>query len=173
MSISGNQEIRNTGPKMTTVENNRSSSTGTYALLLTLSRRKTLQVGSLGQFRFNRGVYVYIGSAFGPGGLKARISHHRRVSSKPRWHVDTLRRAATPTGVWYTYDPIRREHQWAQIFLKMSSAIMPANGFGASDCDCPAHLFLFTELPSLATFRCRIYSQIHGHDQIFSYSFNG
>ncbi len=35
-----------------------------------------IQIGKLGQFKFKKGYYAYVGSAFGPGGLNSRIKHH-------------------------------------------------------------------------------------------------
>jgi Uri superfamily endonuclease len=150
----------------------RFASPGTYALLLALPRRQTLQVGRLGRAKFKHGIYVYIGSAFGPGGLNVRISHHLRVSLKPRWHIDYLRGAAYPTAVWYTYDPVHREHQWAKIFMQMTRATITVDGFGSSDCDCQSHLFFFAKLPFIRNFRKHVYSRIPDHSRIFSKTFH-
>jgi Uri superfamily endonuclease len=65
---------------------------GVYVLILYLPYRRTIQIGRLGKFNFSDGYYAYVGSAFGPGGLAARLSHHLRRSHKPRWHIDYLRR---------------------------------------------------------------------------------
>jgi Uri superfamily endonuclease len=51
---------------------------GTYALVFTAKRKKRLIIGKLGTLTLQPGYYVYVGSAFGPGGLKARIGHHRK-----------------------------------------------------------------------------------------------
>ena len=45
---------------------------GTYALMLQADRRQTVQVGRLGQLAVEPGCYVYVGSALGPGGVRAR-----------------------------------------------------------------------------------------------------
>ena len=47
---------------------------GTYALVLRVSAPTTLAVGQLGDITFSPGYYVYIGSAHGPGGVKARVA---------------------------------------------------------------------------------------------------
>ena len=49
---------------------------GTYALLLRLDAAVQLAVGRLGDFTFPEGDYVYVGSARGPGGLRARVRRH-------------------------------------------------------------------------------------------------
>jgi len=47
---------------------------GTYALILSCASNARIQVGRLGTMRLQRGYYVYLGSALGPGGLRARIA---------------------------------------------------------------------------------------------------
>jgi Uri superfamily endonuclease len=49
-----------------------------------------IRVGSLGTFTFAPGFYLYIGSARGPGGLRARIERHLRKDKVKRWHIDYL-----------------------------------------------------------------------------------
>ena len=73
---------------------------GTYILILRLDRTRTLQVGSLGRFRFPGGYFAYVGSAFGPGGLGGRLKHHLNPSAPAHWHIDTLRKVARLHQVW-------------------------------------------------------------------------
>lgn len=142
---------------------------GTYALILRARRSvPTLQVGRCGTLRVQPGWYVYIGSAFGPGGVRARLRHHCRVSATPRWHIDYLRRAAEPETVWYTYDPQPREHSWAGSVGRLRSACVPLPGFGASDCSCLTHLFFFSRLPRVSVFRRRVRAAVLGHARIAS-----
>ena len=49
---------------------------GTYALLLSATRRQRITIGRLGALALQPGCYVYTGSARGPGGLRARLRHH-------------------------------------------------------------------------------------------------
>ena len=53
---------------------------GTYALILSCSTDFGIQIGRLGTMRLQPGYYVYLGSALGPGGLRARIAHHQKLS---------------------------------------------------------------------------------------------
>lgn len=46
---------------------------GTYALILRSDSAARVRIGHLGVLAATRGYYVYIGSAFGPGGLAARL----------------------------------------------------------------------------------------------------
>ncbi len=127
--------------------------TGTYALVLPSLVNTSIQVGKLGEFRLHPGYFVYVGSAFGPGGLRARIAHHRRTTTRPHWHIDYLRRVLPLQDVWYSFDPQRREHHWAKTMGERPEGSIPFPGFGASDCACLTHLFFFKTKPSLAAFR--------------------
>jgi Uri superfamily endonuclease len=125
---------------------------GTYVLTLRLERRRRLAVGKLGRFDFPPGFYAYVGSAFGPGGLPARLKHHLTSRSKPHWHIDYLRRAARPVSLWASGEWARREHLWAEVLSQMPGVETPAPGFGSSDCRCPTHLFRFTGTPQFNEF---------------------
>jgi len=61
---------------------------GTYAVLLSSDSDDEISVGRLGDMRLQSGVYLYVGSAFGPGGVRARVNHHLHASSRPHWHID-------------------------------------------------------------------------------------
>jgi Uri superfamily endonuclease len=141
---------------------------GTYALLLRVSRRLEIVVGRLGVLAVQPGFYVYVGSAFGLGGLAARVGRHARPDKKCRWHIDYLAAVATLDEVWYTADAAHRECQWADVFRQMRGAAVPLEGFGASDCRCPSHLFHFQERPSLRAFRQRLMRSIQAHGPILS-----
>jgi Uri superfamily endonuclease len=126
---------------------------GTYALILVSSTEQPVQVGKLGRLIVRPGFYVYVGSAFGPGGLGARVARHGREQKRLRWHIDYLRVAAAPREVWYTLDPVPVECRWAEAFRQMPRSSMPMDGFGASDCSCRTHLFHFRRRPSRPAFR--------------------
>ena len=104
--------------------------------------------------RLERGFYVYVGSAFGSGGLRARIAHHGRRARRPRWHIDYLRLHAAPCRVWLSGEA--REHQWMAAIASMPGASAPMRGFGSSDCHCASHLLFFTRRPPLKEFRRRL-----------------
>lgn len=126
---------------------------GTYALVLRAAQQKNVQVGRLGKLAMQPGFYVYIGSALGPGGLKARVGRHLRPAVHPHWHIDYLRRETEWVAVWYAYDIVRRECRWADAFSNSRGSRIPLFGFGSSDCRCPAHLYFFDRMPLPRTFR--------------------
>ena len=132
--------------------------TGTYSLILSSSIEKPVNVGQLGTLFIKPGFYVYIGSAFGPGGLTARIRHHLKNSRRPHWHIDYLAPKLSLCEIWYSYDPVRREHQWAEAHAGARHASIPLPGFGSSDCCCPSHLFFYTSKPSGRNFSRKIHA---------------
>lgn len=116
--------------------------------MLRLAEPVRLRVGALGMWDLPAGLYVYLGSARGPGGVRARLGRHLRGGGRPRWHVDYLRAVAHPVAWGYTVAPapgLPWECFWSQRLAAAPHAWMPVPGFGASDCrhGCPAHLVAF------------------------------
>lgn len=117
-------------------------------MLLRLPRKATIRVGRLGVVSLRRGYYAYVGSAFGPGGLAARVTRHVRQGARTHWHIDYVRRIAQPVGVWFSTENARREHEWAEALQRAPWTSEAAPQFGASDCRCESHLFFLGARPS-------------------------
>lgn len=118
---------------------------GTYVLVFSNAESRTVRVGALGDVCIEPGFLMYVGSAFGPGGLNARISRHARRAKKHHWHIDYLRPYLMLEEAWWNTASSHREHAWAK---KLAGRHEPAHArFGASDCTCPSHLFISTERP--------------------------
>lgn len=132
------------------------AATGTYVLLLALSRPVRLTVGRLGTFDFEPGHYAYAGSACGPGGLQARLAHHLRPTRNPHWHIDYLRNFFVLREIWFRRSAKDEEHLWFDRLRAMRGARIPVSGFGSSDCRCQAHLVYFRNRPSQTAFRRRL-----------------
>lgn len=116
---------------------------GTYLLFCWLDRPLArVRIGRLGQYDLAPGCYLYIGSAFGPGGLRARLAHHqRREKPRPHWHFDYLRPFLDIQEVWAISAGARHmEQEWCASLLATGLWSVPIPGFGASDSACPAHL---------------------------------
>jgi len=113
---------------------------GTYALILQCLTNEKIQVGHSRQMDVKPGYYIYVGSAFGPGGVIARVSRHCRQTKFRHWHIDYLREFVTPLTVWYSYHSEHLEHHWAQALLDLKD-IQAVKGFGCTDCKCYSHLF--------------------------------
>jgi Uri superfamily endonuclease len=136
---------------------------GTYALVLTNKRTGTIRVGRVSTMALQPGFYLYVGSAFGPGGLSARIKHHRQVAARPHWHIDYLRAACDLIEVWYTTKAAGREHAWARVLAELPGAVVPLPGFGSSDCRCRTHLFWFPQPPSVTKLSQRLGNEVNVH----------
>jgi len=129
---------------------------GSYVLALIAVEPFRLRAGALGERLLDAGVYLYVGSAFGPGGLRARLSRHWSGAQRLRWHVDYLRRQTHPVAAWYQPQAQPMEHVWARV-LGAGRGIAPAwPGFGTSVCLFATHLFYASELPSPGAFRARL-----------------
>lgn len=123
---------------------------GTYVLAVWLEAPRDISIGRLGAFRFPAGWYLYVGSAFGPGGLGARLGRHWRTFSsgkRAHWHLDYLREQALWGGAWGCDSPHQLECTWAAAMHRLPDAEVVVPGFGASDCRCWAHLVRLPALP--------------------------
>lgn len=115
---------------------------GTYALILRAIRRRRLRIGRLGHLQIEPGWCVYVGSAFGSGGLRARLGHHRRKSTKPHWHIDYLKAALQCHSIWFTIDPEKRESDWTAALRALPGYSVSMPGFGTGDSQSDgSHLF--------------------------------
>ncbi|AYW47905.1 DUF123 domain-containing protein [Tetragenococcus osmophilus] len=109
-----------------------------YAVKGFLQEEKNIQIGKLGEFTFARGYYVYVGSA--KRNIQARINRHIQVEKKKRWHLDYLR----PYLHIEEVQTFLGEEGECQLFARLqekNGGIIPAKGFGSSDCHCLSHLF--------------------------------
>ncbi|MFQ3318726.1 MAG: Uri superfamily endonuclease [Natronomonas sp.] len=112
---------------------------GTYTLFVELTAPSAIEIGALGEQQFPAGWYAYTGSAFGSGGF-SRVDRHYAVAAGENdarhWHIDYL--------LGHENVEIRGDVRTpdADIECAVARALpdSPVDGFGASDCDCPAHL---------------------------------
>ena len=129
------------------------SASGSYILVLVAEVEKIVPIGAKGLLKVPPGSYYYCGSAFGPGGLRARVGRHARPVKVHRWHIDYLRHQLAVREVWISRDGINQEHTWASLLNKAHRSNIPMLGFGSSDCHCSAHLFHFKKPLQFETFR--------------------
>jgi Uri superfamily endonuclease len=109
---------------------------GSYILLIELKENVNIDIGKLGKIDFNKGFYVYIGSAL--NSLESRINRHLRSKKNIHWHIDYLLDFAVIINVFYKESLVKEECKISQFFEKKLISI---NGFGCSDCRCKSHLF--------------------------------
>jgi len=112
-------------------------SKGSYALWYYLPRATTIAIGKLGVQNFKRGWYGYCGSAFGPGGLRARLRHHLTSATRQHWHIDYFKVHALIREIWLCQGE-SCEHELSQSLCRYAVEV-PVPGFGSSDCKCSSH----------------------------------
>lgn len=118
---------------------------GTYVLLLNVDAPFRGQVGRLGEVILPAGLYAYVGSAHGSGGLRARVLRHLRKDKRSHWHVDRLAGLYPIREVWISASAERLECRWARRLANLPGVDVPVPGFGSSDCDCQSHLYAIPE----------------------------
>lgn len=128
---------------------------GTYVLIALVPRMKRLEIGRLGTYDVIPGFYAYVGSAFGFGGLRARVQHHLESVVEPHWHIDYLLGYAEPVEVWYALSDRKLEQDLAELLARSSGFRMPIPRFGSSDYrrSRTSHLFYSKRRPSFARFQ--------------------
>ena len=116
---------------------------GVYLLILKLLDDTTVHCKKV-RFDLKAGWYYYCGSAM--NGLSARINRHLSDEKKNHWHIDfLLEHGQLQAAVPFVVHDARMEHELAAI-LHHTPGMTPVPGFGASDCNCNAHLFHSEEL---------------------------
>ena len=90
----------------------------------------------------NTGYYVYIGSAFGAGGLTSRLHRHLRKKKKIYWHIDQI--TTSEFCEIQSVEIIIGRKMECEVSEKISKIdfIESINGFGNSDCNsCQSHFY--------------------------------
>ncbi len=121
---------------------------GSYLLWYFLPKGRVISVGSLGARSFRRGWYGYCGSAFGPGGLRARLRHHLAAPRRPHWHIDYFKTQARLRQLWFCAGH-NFEHTWSTELVSLAEGTWPCPGFGSSDCRCVSHLVCLPAAPAV------------------------
>ena len=106
-----------------------------YQLIISLSQNINIQIGKLGLFSFQKGTYVYAGSA--KRNMDARIKRHLSKDKNLHWHIDYLL-ANEQTKI---IKVIKSELSECDLNGHVKGKII-AKGFGSSDCkeNCKSHL---------------------------------
>ena len=136
---------------------------GTYALILQSHCSKSIAIGKWGTLKVKPGLYIYVGSAFGPGGVRARVLRHWRKTRATHWHIDYLRGCVDPVCAWHCYGPRALEHQLAAAISALDG-VSPVDGFGSSDCQCISHLFMASAMPETSALSKDLGVKIHSSD---------
>jgi Uri superfamily endonuclease len=111
---------------------------GVYVLIIQVDKDGGVNVGALGNLRFEKGVYAYVGSA--QTNLEKRINRHLRKNKRKFWHIDYLldNDAAKIANMFFKQATKAEECKIAKVIGERGE---PIAGFGCSDCKCKSHLF--------------------------------
>jgi Uri superfamily endonuclease len=115
---------------------------GYYILLIHNTKEIETIIGYLGRKRLEKGYYLYIGSAQGPGGVGARVNRHLKKKKKIRWHIDylTTRPTMRIVGIVYTCTTENgAETKIANIIGEKAKPAIPK--FGSTDTRDLTHLY--------------------------------
>ncbi|MDX5151692.1 MAG: GIY-YIG nuclease family protein [Acidiferrobacterales bacterium] len=113
----------------------------TYQLHIHLEHGQNLEIGRLGRFSFEKGDYLYTGSA--TRNMERRLLRHLSGHKTLHWHIDYLLAADSAEIIAIS---LAAE---AECYVNQSViARIPVRGFGASDCraGCGSHLKFLGQL---------------------------
>ncbi len=115
---------------------------GTYLLFIKISESVEIRIRGK-TFFLNEGYYIYIGSAFGAGGLSSRLHRHLRKIKTIHWHIDqiTASKFSEIIGLGVLLKQ-SVECELSKIIGDLEKTV-PVTGFGNSDCEkkCISHFF--------------------------------
>ena len=112
---------------------------GAYLLIVELSE-------SSEKWGLEPGIYAYVGSAWGPGGLIARVKRHLlRAFKRPKWHIDHLTSVGRPL-IAFIYPQMTEDELYSIVSRRLSPAV---RGFGSTDTKHYTHLFKVDDVRAL------------------------
>lgn len=110
---------------------------GVYILVISVGKDTRVNVGALGSVNFEKGLYIYVGSA--QNGMEKRVERHFRKVKRKFWHMDYLLKNEHARVVEVFYKEAGKAEE-CNIARKISKTGIPIEGFGSSDCECKSHL---------------------------------
>ncbi len=119
---------------------------GVYTLVVSVNKDSDVPVGALGKIRFEKGLYVYIGSA--QTGIEQRVRRHLRKGKKLFWHIDYLLHNSN-AQVIEVLGRAAGKNEECKIAKEIGASGKIVPKFGCSDCHCKSHLFKVDSTKSL------------------------
>ena len=111
---------------------------GCYCLIMKIEEKREIKIAKkLGKIRFEKGFYVYVGSAM--NSLEARLKRHLSNEKKMHWHIDYLLKKAEIVDIIYN----KNKKVECELSQYLSSKTTGIKDFGCSDCECESHLYYF------------------------------
>jgi Uri superfamily endonuclease len=114
---------------------------GAYQLIIEVLDKTKISIGKLGAFDFDKGIYVYTGSAM--NNLQARIDRHATKEKILKWHIDYLLADRFVNLLDIIKYPSEQKLECVinLLALQKFKSEVPIPKFGSSDCNiCPSHL---------------------------------
>lgn len=112
---------------------------GAYVLVLRLDKAIHIEFSRVTFDQLVPGSYIYVGSARGSGGIRARIKRHFRYDKKAHWHIDWLTMHAVEMAALAVADG--HECELVDTLLNSHRFEVAVPGFGSTDCSrCESHL---------------------------------
>jgi len=119
---------------------------GIYLLLISVNVNINVVIGALGSVNFEKGMYVYVGSA--QNSLEKRMARHFTGNKRKFWHIDYLLGNCTVKLLKAFFKETVKQEE-CKIAKKIGKTNIPIKGFGSSDCRCESHLFKVENLSFL------------------------
>lgn len=119
---------------------------GVYYLVINLLQDLVIDVGGLGRITLNKGIYVYVGSGKGLGGVYRRISRHFLKNKKSFWHIDylTTNSQTQVIGAVAVINKTLNESFLSKLLMGDRCFKPAVKGFGCSDIKSDStHLYMF------------------------------
>ncbi len=118
---------------------------GAYLLFFELAEEFRGKIGILGEVFLRPGLYVYIGSGLGRGGVWSRVKRHlTSVKERKYWHIDYLTSQTTykPIAVVVIESSEPLEEEIVKILLEAKEFSIAYPRFGSTDKKSPSHLLV-------------------------------
>lgn len=114
---------------------------GAYVLLIELGEPTSIILPKKDEMPLTASTYLYVGSANGGGGMKARLARHFKKQKKIHWHVDQLTTRAAHVSALAV--PDGNECLLGEVLINSGQFQVAVPGFGSSDCRlCASHLLV-------------------------------
>lgn len=117
---------------------------GIYSLIIYIAERICNDIGALGHICIDKGLYTYIGSARGFGGIEARVRRHiAKDKRRMWWHIDYITNINASQILYIVYAETVEdlEYKIATALSKSSCWVITIPRFGSSDKRSITHLF--------------------------------
>jgi Uri superfamily endonuclease len=112
---------------------------GAYLLLIDIIKPYDVTISTLAETILETGQYIYIGNAYGPGGIQSRLKRHFATSKKTHWHIDHITTQAKDVTAYAVENGI--ECDLVKTLFESGRFHFPIKNFGSSDCKlCTSHL---------------------------------